>query len=59
MGASPAEQQRIATLFAYGATQDEDEQFKKRAKTTGLKNDTAVFIRNGGIHVPGETVIEQ
>ena len=58
-GASPAEQQRIATLFAYGATQDEDEQRKKRFKASGLKNETAVFIRSGGIHIPGETVIEQ
>ena len=58
-GASPAEQQRIATLFGYGATQDEDELLKKRVKATGLKNDAAVFIRDGGIHVPGETANEQ
>ncbi len=55
-GDSPAEQQRIAALFAHQSNRDEDEELKKRAKAKRLKNETSVFIQDGGIHIPGEII---
>jgi hypothetical protein len=58
-GESPAEQQRIAALFAYRPTQDDDEELKKRARANRVKNETVVFIQDGGINIPGETRSEK
>jgi hypothetical protein len=57
-GDSPAEQQRISALFAYHPAQDEDAELEKPARAKKLKNETAVFIRDGGISIPGETRTE-
>jgi hypothetical protein len=51
--------QGFAPLFAYLATQDEDELMKKSMRKSNNKNDTTFSIRDGGIQLPDDLILKE
>ena len=46
----------LAPLFAYIATQDEDELMKKSMRNRNIRNDATLSIRDGGIQLPDNRI---